>query len=678
MRQITNIFRLFCVAFISLCLLNIVACSKEATLIEDDVTLTINAGSEVSSDIDNVSGPETRTYIFNWDKYHRVCWSGTDALDVYQIGQDNFVRRTTHMIQRKVASGASTNDKGEYPNTLATFQVKLPVVGGTARYWVRSVNTAATDKYWEKVRDGGNQILASLPLVISSKQVPEASTFDKACDILLSNSLSESNQAGAGSAIGKSGLKRPVAFAKIVMTGIPKDHSLKSLVFKTDGNIVGTRHYDVLNGKFNGGVSDVLGKEITVDLSKVGTIAYQSGTERNVWLTLWPSEISSYEIELETVGSDKKTYTWYRKVNRQSPIKFVAAGISSWKVKMELKQEVGNESFSVVKSSDAAKNVFRCLYAGDDMRPANEKTGFDFLNNWSTHYVGNSGVAIHEADLGQYASKDHKQYVRQHIWIAEIDPAKASLAVGSYEDMNNYIPTKDTLQYVELQAEAARRQGKKVLAAVNGDAWGQHCYGVMYKDGKAMKEKSSTPPPHGNCDVLYVNQSGRVDIVDNTTFERMDKSDIQHAIGGWFRLICFGNDAYASTPNGTGAPFLRSATNLTGNDYNLIKKQSPRTFMGIADDRIYVVVADGRRKASTVGQTWAVGLTMNDCARICKALGCNKAINLDGGGSTTMVKYTGSGNDMVLLNKPSDGINQPNPNRGGQRLVINSLLIVAR
>ncbi len=67
-------------------------------------------------------------------------------------------------------------------------------------------------------------------------------------------------------------------------------------------------------------------------------------------------------------------------------------------------------------------------------------------------------------------------------------------------------------------------------------------------------------------------------------------------------------------------------------DYGLVYDQRhPRSVIGIDDEGyIYMVVIDGRFKRK------AHGTTMWETARICKLLGMSVAINLDGGGSSTL------------------------------------------
>jgi hypothetical protein len=73
-------------------------------------------------------------------------------------------------------------------------------------------------------------------------------------------------------------------------------------------------------------------------------------------------------------------------------------------------------------------------------------------------------------------------------------------------------------------------------------------------------------------------------------------------------------------------------------------RANPRTGIGVrADGKILLVVVDGRRKS------WSLGPTMFAFAKIMRDLGAVQALNLDGGGSTTMVV------NGEVVNKPSDG-----------------------
>jgi hypothetical protein len=108
---------------------------------------------------------------------------------------------------------------------------------------------------------------------------------------------------------------------------------------------------------------------------------------------------------------------------------------------------------------------------------------------------------------------------------------------------------------------------------------------------------------------------------------------IQEAIGGGPRLVRNGQVAVS----GEAERFQRS----------LIADRHPRTALGYtASGEVVLVVVDGRSPISR-------GVTLAELARIMARMGCQDAINLDGGGSSAMVL---AGN---LINRPSDGTPRP-------------------
>ncbi|MDD1477427.1 phosphodiester glycosidase family protein [Arthrobacter sp. H16F315] len=92
--------------------------------------------------------------------------------------------------------------------------------------------------------------------------------------------------------------------------------------------------------------------------------------------------------------------------------------------------------------------------------------------------------------------------------------------------------------------------------------------------------------------------------------------------------------------------------------YGWVHKRNPRTIAGVdAQGRTLLVTADGR-------QTTSLGLSIKEAADVARSLGMVDAINLDGGGSTTMV-VAGQ-----VVNSPSDA--------AGQRPVGDALLVLPR
>jgi exopolysaccharide biosynthesis protein len=94
----------------------------------------------------------------------------------------------------------------------------------------------------------------------------------------------------------------------------------------------------------------------------------------------------------------------------------------------------------------------------------------------------------------------------------------------------------------------------------------------------------------------------------------------------------------------------------------------PRTIVGVASRgrRILLITIDGRQPG------YSVGTTLRESARVALALGATEAINLDGGGSTTMVvaRIARDTTRFAVVNRPSDA--------QGERAVGNALVVTQR
>jgi hypothetical protein len=115
-------------------------------------------------------------------------------------------------------------------------------------------------------------------------------------------------------------------------------------------------------------------------------------------------------------------------------------------------------------------------------------------------------------------------------------------------------------------------------------------------------------------------------------------------VGGGPRLLRRGRVAVSATAEGFAPP---EAPAFFG---TFVAARQPRTLAGVrADGRVLLVTVDGRRPG------WSAGMTLPEAARLMRSLGAREALNLDGGGSTTMTVRG------EVVNRPSD--------RGGERPV---------
>ena len=94
-------------------------------------------------------------------------------------------------------------------------------------------------------------------------------------------------------------------------------------------------------------------------------------------------------------------------------------------------------------------------------------------------------------------------------------------------------------------------------------------------------------------------------------------------------------------------------------DSDITAERHPRCALGVSDDELLAVCCDGRRTGVDAG------LDLAELARLLISFGAREAINLDGGGSATLVHHG------HLLNRPYSNVDQPAPE---SRPVVTALL----
>jgi hypothetical protein len=95
-------------------------------------------------------------------------------------------------------------------------------------------------------------------------------------------------------------------------------------------------------------------------------------------------------------------------------------------------------------------------------------------------------------------------------------------------------------------------------------------------------------------------------------------------------------------------------------DSDITDGRYPRSAIGISDRDLFLVTCDGRRTGVDAG------LSLEELADFLLGLGCRQAMNLDGGGSTTLV-HRGH-----LLNRPYSLQDQPAP---ASRPIVSALVV---
>ena len=115
-------------------------------------------------------------------------------------------------------------------------------------------------------------------------------------------------------------------------------------------------------------------------------------------------------------------------------------------------------------------------------------------------------------------------------------------------------------------------------------------------------------------------------------------------VGGGPRLLRGGRVSVTAKAEGFAPP---QAPAFFG---TFVAARQPRTLAGVrTDGTVLLVTVDGRRPG------WSAGMTLPEAARLMQSLGAHDALNLDGGGSSTMTVRG------EVVNRPSD--------RAGERAV---------
>ena len=234
-----------------------------------------------------------------------------------------------------------------------------------------------------------------------------------------------------------------------------------------------------------------------------------------------------------------------------------------------------------------------------------------------------------------YRDVEGKPY---RVCILELDPEKVTLQTGTSENGYQLIPTYK--QTVRQHALAAIRDGVNVLAAVNGDYFDiASTYiptGLSVKNGFIIRDDSRNRP------YSAVTKEGQY-IISRGALDGINPNTLDMAVGGNYILVWEGE---------IQEPKL----------YSTWTTKHPRTLAGVrADGTILLVVIDGRQPSLSNGAT------LIEAAQLMHSLGAVKAINHDGGGSSTMLIREGA--DFRVMNSPSDG---------NERRVFCSIQVVAK
>ena len=239
------------------------------------------------------------------------------------------------------------------------------------------------------------------------------------------------------------------------------------------------------------------------------------------------------------------------------------------------------------------------------------------------------------------------QQMMGHVMEVKVGTGStASLALG-YSDYNietiqsgrNWAMLETTKQAQSMQT----RRGENVVGAINAGGYDMsngRPSGAFVMNGVAINRATAT--------TFWVDMDGKAHITDAQTCNAaLDAGNVREAVAGFGDIF----------ENGHARSGLDNTT------------RASRTAIGIkADGTVVMLMVDGRQAP------YSVGMTMAEVAASMEALGCEEAVNLDGGGSSTFATQregepeneTTAG--LTLRCRPSDGY---------ERKVSNTIMVLS-
>ncbi len=251
------------------------------------------------------------------------------------------------------------------------------------------------------------------------------------------------------------------------------------------------------------------------------------------------------------------------------------------------------------------------------------------------------------------------------VFTLVIDSNLYDFTMGSSKDGDAFtLPNAADRQTVEQHMQEALKNGKNVLAGVNGDQFyidgrvlgDYRPDGLTIKNGKVISKGEPTRPALGGTTekdraFFGITKDGKPIIAMESEYinDEAKLNTLQTAIGANIKLAENGQTVYYKIHRNIGHG---QAT------------WDPRTVYGYTEDgHVILVCVDGRDEDYSNG-AWLLQLSL-----LAHRFGASDLVQLDGGGSTCMVLRDPDTNVYTTVNKPSDG---------ELRKVYNSLLVVKK
>ena len=239
------------------------------------------------------------------------------------------------------------------------------------------------------------------------------------------------------------------------------------------------------------------------------------------------------------------------------------------------------------------------------------------------------------------------QQMMGHVMEVKVgEGSKASVAVG-YGDYNIEAiagGTSWTMRETTKQAQSMQsRRNTNVVGAINAGGYDMsngRPGGAFIMDGTVINRATST--------TFWIDMEGNAHITSAQECNAaLDSGNVREAVSGFGDIF---KDGHATS----------GLDNFT---------RASRTAIGIkADGTVVMLMVDGRQAP------YSVGMTMAEVGAAMEALGCEQAVNLDGGGSSTFATQregepeTEDSAGLTLRCRPSDGY---------ERRVSNTLMVLS-
>ena len=297
----------------------------------------------------------------------------------------------------------------------------------------------------------------------------------------------------------------------------------------------------------------------------------------------------------------------------------------------------------VVAGSAATSEVMKSGERGAQAVAAVNGTFFDINHSDAPIY---SSVSRGELRVGTQTSMPSLTITGEQAAVQMLSASGTLVADGEEHDLGGLNNPQLTEGMIGVYTAA---WGDYTLDRPVGgpDALAEDIARVTVVDGEVVEasglvDEAGDPQAPDGGQVLLGREAGalalaELEVGDEVDVEIGPSTEVDAAIAGSHRILTDGEVPAMEGDLATGV--------------------HPRTAVGMSRDgtELFVLTIDGRSGASR-------GMTLPELGEFLQDLGAHNAVNLDGGGSTTMVARPAGAQEPTVQNTPSDGRERPVPN----------------